>query len=394
MASANPLTKPLEGHNGTVMCLKRLVLLGLIAFAMLATTVNGQIDGDARPLPTAPTFSLGLKDAFAGKFLIGTSGDVPMGYSDAELASIKANYNVVTPENCMKPQSVHPSEDTFNWATPDAVVQWCQENNIRVWGHTLVWHAQTPAWFFQGTDGQPITRELAMERLSNHIMAEVGRYKGRVFGWDVVNEAINDAGNGGTENLRNSNWYKAIGPDYLTLAFKWAHQADPQAQLYYNDYNLEQGAVQNTGKHASSMLLLRRLLADGAPIYGVGIEGHWHLDTGIPDIEKAIADYGSLGLKVCISELDMAITRGNNGALNAGGGLAPVPAGALDEQAEVYAKLFDVFNRHINTVSRVTFWGISDGRSWRRTQSPLPFDAQLQPKPAYKAILNLGFGQT
>ena len=123
--------------------------------------------------------SMGLKDAYAGKFLIGCAGDIPGGYSEAELANIKANYNVITPENCMKPQPTHPSEDTYNWTTPDALVKWCQENNIKVWGHTLVWHAQTGNWFFQGTNGQPATRELAMERLKKHIMTVVGRYKGR-----------------------------------------------------------------------------------------------------------------------------------------------------------------------------------------------------------------------
>jgi endo-1,4-beta-xylanase len=372
--------------------MKRLVLSGLIACAMLAAFAHGQANGDAKPA-TAATPSVWLKDAFAGKFLIGTAGDVPKGFSDAELANIKGNYNVITPDNCMKPQSVHPSEDTYNWATADAMVQWCQDNNIKVWGHTLCWHAQTPNWFFQGTDGEPITREQAMERLANHIVAEVGRYKGRVLGWDVVNEALNDAGSGETENLRNSNWYKAIGPDYLTLAFKWAHQADPQAQLYYNDYNLEQGTVQNTGKHASSMLLLKRLLKEGAPINGVGIEGHWNLGTSIPDIEKAIADYGSLGLKVCISEMDVAISGANNAALNAGGAGGPVSPELLAQQAQVYAKLFDVLNRHANTISRVTFWGINDRRSWRSSQSPLLFDAQMQPKPAYQAILDVVLGK-
>ena len=221
--------------------MNRLVVSGLVACAMSALTVFGQNGGDTKPTPV-PAPSMGLKDAYAGKFLIGTAGDVPRGYSDAELANIKANYNIITPENCMKPQPTHPSEDTYNWTTPDAMVKWCEDNNIKVWGHTLAWHAQTAPWFFQpGTNGQPVTRELAMERLKNHIHTVVGRYKGRIIGWDVVNEAINDRGGGETENLRNSSWIRAIGPDFLTLAFKWAHEADPEAQLYYNDYNIDQG---------------------------------------------------------------------------------------------------------------------------------------------------------
>lgn len=357
--------------------MSRFVASGLIVCAISAASVA----------------SMGLKDAYAGKFLIGAAGDL-RGYSDAELANIKAHYNVLTPENCMKPQPTHPSEDTYNWTTSDAMVQWCQDNNIQVWGHTLVWHAQTGRWFFEpGADGRPVTRELAMERLKKHIMTVVGRYKGRVIGWDVVNEAIEDRGAGETENLRNRGWYTVVGPDVLTLAFKWAHEADPNAQLYYNDYNIEQGAVKNTGKHASSMRLLKRLIAEGAPIHGVGIQGHWHLDTNLADVEKAISNYESLGLKVSISELDVTATGTNSGAFPSGGGDGTVSAEAFQQQAQVYAKLFDIFNRHADTISRVTFWGLSDRRSWRSRQRPLLFDAQLQPKPAFQAILDIGLGK-
>jgi endo-1,4-beta-xylanase len=346
--------------------------------------------GEAKPaaaqVPLVP--DAGLKDAYAGKFLIGCAGDIPGRYTEAELANIKANYNIVTPENSMKPQPTHPSEDTYSFATPDALVKWCQENSIKVWGHTLLWHAQTGRWFFEGTNGQPATRELALERLKTHIMTVVGRYKGRVSGWDVVNEAINDGGSGETENLRKFSWYQTIGPEVLTLAFKWAHEADPEAQLYYNDYNIEQGAVQNRGKHASSLLLLKRLIKEGAPIHGVGIQGHWSLNTPIPDVERAIENYASLGLKVSISELDVTATGSNSGAFGTQGG-GTVSAEAFEQQAQVYAKLFDIFNRHAKAISRVTFWGISDRRSWRARQRPLLFDAQLQPKPALQAVLGV-----
>ena len=366
--------------------MRRFIASGLIVCAMVAATAYGQNNSDAKPA------SKGLKDAFAGKFLIGCAGDLGGRYSEAELANIKANYNIVTPENCMKPQPIHPSEDRYNWSAPDAMVKWCQDNNIKIWGHTLVWHAQTGNWFFQGADGQPATREVALSRLKNHITTVVGHYKGRVVGWDVVNEAIDDRGAGQGENLRKFSWYRTVGPDVLTLAFKWAHEADPDAQLYYNDYNIEQGAVRGTGKHASSMLLLKRLIKEGAPINGVGIQGHWHLNTNIADVEKAITDYESLGLKVSISELDVTATGTNSGAFgNRGGGT--VSPEALQKQAEVYAKLFDVFNRHSKTISRVTFWGISDRRSWRAGQRPLLFDAQLQPKPAYQAILDVAAGK-
>jgi endo-1,4-beta-xylanase len=372
---------------------KRLVLLGLIACAIAAITVFSLNNSDNKPA-TASAASVGLKDAYAGKFLIGTAADLG-NFSDAELANIKANYDVITPENCMKPQPIHPSESTYNWTTADRLVKWCEDNKIKTYGHTLCWHSQTANWFFQpAAEGQPVTRELAMERLKSHILTVVGRYKGRIIGWDVVNEAINDGGGAGeTENLRNTNWLRLIGPDYLTLAFKWAHEADPKAQLYYNDYNIEQGSVQNTGKHASSMLLLKRLLKDGAPINGVGIQGHWHLNTNIADVEKAITNYESLGLKISISELDVTATGTNSGAFGAGGG-GNVSAEAFQQQAQVYAKLFDIFKRHSSAISRVTFWGVSDQRSWRSGQKPLVFDSQLQPKPAFQAILDVGLGKS
>lgn len=366
------------------------------ALAATASDVNAPASTKPVDPNKATAATKGLKDAYQGKFLIGCATD-PGNLSDAYLANIKANYNVITPENCMKPQPIHPSEATYNWTNPDILVKWCGDNNIKVYGHTLAWHSQTAPWFFQpGADGQPVTRELAMERLKKHILTVVGRFKGKIIGWDVVNEAINDGGNGETENLRtNVSWYRTIGPDYLTLAFKWAHEADPDSQLYYNDYSIDGGAVKNTGKHASSMLLLKRLIKEGAPINGVGIQGHWHLNTNIPDVEKAIQNYESLGLKVSISELDVTSTGTNSGAMptRGGGGGENDSTDSFKKQAEVYAKLFDIFNRYSKTVSRVTFWGLSDSRSWRSGQRPLVFDSQLQPKPAYQAIIDVAQGK-
>ena len=213
----------------------------------------------------------------------------------------------------MKPGPVHPGEDTWRFERPDALVKWCAENKLAVHGHTLVWHAQTNNWFFAGGDKEAVTR-----RMKDHITTLVGRYKGKVQGWDVVNEAINDGGNAETaktENLRNSQWLRTVGPEFLTLAFKFAHEADPDAKLYYNDYGIEAGP-----KHESSMVLLRRLIKDGAPIHGVGIQGHWST-ANVPyeAIDKAIADYASLGLKVSITELDVTIRGAAGGQFGPGG---------------------------------------------------------------------------
>lgn len=363
-----------------------------------------------------------LKEAYAGKFLIGTADDLTR-ISDLEAASIKQHYNIITPENCMKPQPMHPEEDTYNFETTDAMVEWCEKNGIAVWGHTLGWHSQSPAWFFQdnspeaqakakeeaekndsdeqrpnrqgfggfggfgGNSGPQASKEVILERLKDHIMTVAGRYKGRIVGWDVFNESIADGGDGTTENLRNYSWYTAVGPEVLTYAFKWAHEAAPDAQLYYNDYNIEQGAVENTGKHASSLLLLKRLIDEGAPITGVGIQGHWHLDSNLEDVEKAIENYAALGLRVAITELDVTSTGDNSGAFGVNQGDRTIPEENYQMQAEVYRKLFEIFKRHSDVIDRVTFWGLSDTRSWRRGQDALLFDGELNAKPAFHAII-------
>jgi endo-1,4-beta-xylanase len=408
--------------------INRNLFANLFLIVAIAVSAYGQDNTKTAPMKT-------LKEAFAGKFLIGAANDLTS-ISEAESAYIKMQYDIITPENCMKPQPIHPSEDTYNFTTPDAMVEWCQKNGLKVWGHTLAWHSQSPAWFFQeknppageaaqpatppvtqpaappatasdpnaprpnmsgfggrGNTGPQASREVVLERLKNHIMTVVGRYKGRIMGWDVFNESIADGGDGKTENLRTFSWYKAAGPDVLTLGFKWAHEADPNAQLYYNDYNIEQGAVENKGKHASSMLLLKRLLAEGAPITGVGIQGHWHLDTNLEDVEKAIENYASLGLKVSITELDITATGGNSGAFGVNQGNRTIPPENYQKQAEVYKKLFEILMRHADVIDRVTFWGLSDTRSWRRGQDALLFDGQLNPKPAYKAVIETSSGK-
>jgi endo-1,4-beta-xylanase len=396
----------------------------------------GKPTSESPPPPGLPK----LKEIYEKDFLIGAALDFRgPGYSPRELDIIKSQYNVLTPENSMKPANVHPAEDRWNWTAADTLVKFCEENHIQVVGHTLVWHAQTGPWFFRGEDGSPVSLPQALARLKQHIQTVVGRYKGKVKGWDVVNEAINDFGPGTTENLRSSPWLRAIGPDYITHAFKYAHEADPHAELYYNDYNIERGA-----KHQSSLLLLKRLLKDGAPITAVGIQGHWSL-SNLPykELDKAIEDYKGLGLKVNITELDITITGQGGGQLGPPSGLpdAGKPPGAaaitpaerkgpaaktgpaektgpdakagpaamprgprlgrgpgfgrprvpptpkqLEAQATAYAALFGIFLKHKDVVTRVTFWGLSDRRSWRGFQSPLLFDPDNNPKPAFRAV--------
>jgi len=361
--------------------------LGLCAMAVLTAIATAQ----TRPPTSAPVPAVNhggstIKDAYTKFFSIGTAGDIPGNYSEVELGLIKINFNFVTPENCMKPASVHPEENTWRFERSDALVKWCEENHIAVHGHTLVWHAQTNNWFFNGGDKAKIT-----ERLKSHITTLVGHFKGKIRSWDVVNEAINDRGNqetAETENLRNSQWLKNMGPEFLTLAFKYAHEADPDAHLYYNDYSIEVGP-----KHSSSMVLLKRLIKEGAPIHGVGIQGHWNSAT-IPfdAIDKAIADYASLGLKISISELDLTIRGASGGQFGTPGRgprtATPASAEDLKSQADAYARLFAILLKHKDHIERVTFWGLSDRRTWRFGQNPLIFDASNQRKPAYGAIVD------
>jgi GH35 family endo-1,4-beta-xylanase len=341
--------------------------------------------------PSALAAGPSMKDAYRGTFLIGTALDFrrPDEFNATELDIITSQFNVITPENSMKPGPVHPQENTWNWGQPDALMSFCERNAITVMGHTLVWHSQTGPWFFEGA-----TREVALRRMRDHILTLVGRYKGKIAGWDVVNEAINDGGDAATaatENLRATPWLKTVGPDYLVQAFKFAREADPIVALHYNDYNIESGP-----KHQSSLRLLERLKSEGAPIDTVGIQGHWSVaritDQKLDDIERAIENYKALKLKVAITELDLTMTGEGGGQLGGGRGrgAAPPPsAEMLQAQAAAYAKLFALFLKHKDAIDRVTFWGLNDARSWRAAQNPLVFDRDNQAKPALQAIVDV-----
>ncbi len=339
-----------------------------------------------------------LKDASKNDFYIGTclGGKLPDSYSPDETDMIVKQYNAVTPENCMKPQPIHPSETNWNWDEADALVQFAHDHHMVVYGHTLVWHNQTPQWFFKDGD-KPASRDLLLARLETHIQTEVGRYKGKIRAWDVVNEAIDDRGK---NDLRKSNWDKIIGDDFIEYAFRYAHEADPDAGLQYNDYNIETGA-----KFQKTLRLLNKLKTDNVPITSVGIQGHWLLDS-VPfkDIENAIVEFGKLGLKVNITELDIDVLprRVAGGDLNEinrpgpttrGGPLTGTAlADAVKRQGDQYGKLFEILHRHHDLMDRVTFWGADDAHSWlngrRGNNYPLVFDRQFQPKPAFDAIIH------
>ena len=338
-----------------------------------------------------------LKRALGDRLIVGAA--IPgADLTPAERQLLITNFDTVTSENCMKPAAVHPVEDRYDFRAADALVAMARANGLTVNGHTLVWHQQCPEWIFR--DGnEPAGRDLVLKRMRAHIAAVAGHFAGKLASWDVVNEAIDD-GNG---YLRKSKWESSTGGDFIAEAFIAARQADPMADLYYNDYNIEQPA-----KRAKTLRLIRELKQRGAPIQGIGIQGHWRLDQ-IPfkDIEEAILAFHAEGMRVMITELDIDVvsrkTTGAESGVRGTSGADPFANGLPDDVqgrlADQYARLFALFLKHSDKVSRVTFWGLHDGRSWlnswpaRRTNHPLLWDRSLHPKPVLAAVMGVARGE-
>lgn len=340
-----------------------------------------------------------LKDAYDGCFFVGAAlNSAQFSERDAkEAAIIKAQFNTISPENDLKWERIHPQPKTYNFGPADQYVEFGRQNHMFIIGHTLVWHAQTPKWVFEDKDGKPVSREELLNRLRDHIQTVVGRYKGKVNGWDVVNEVVDEDG-----TMRQSPWMKIIGPDYIEKAFEFAHEADPQAELYYNDYNLEIEA-----KRKGGLELVKSLKAKGVHITGVGLQDHFSLDTpSVEQVNATIDAFSKLGMKLMITELDIGVlpwptpqqTADVSLRVASDPKLNPYPNGlpeAVQQQlATRYADLFRAYSSHCGTVTRVTFWGVSDKNSWKngwpvrgRTDYPLLFDRQDAPKPAFKAVI-------
>lgn len=371
--------------------------LAWIALATLAIGACVQENTDWQT--TSPgSAEASLKELYDGHFLVGAALNVAQfsGQDEAGAATVKAQFNAVTPENALKWSQIHPEPDTYAFEAPDRFVAFGEENGMFIVGHTLIWHRQTPAWVFEDEGGNPLGRDALLDRMRDHIHTVVGRYRGRIHGWDVVNEALNEDG-----TFRQTPWMRLLGEDYVVKAFEFAHEADPDAELYYNDYALE-----NAPKRDGAIALVERLLDRGAPITGVGLQGHNTLTwPTIEQQETTIEAFHGLGLDVMITELDLdvlprptdeQIAEVSEGA-ELGEELDPYPEGLPDSVqralADRYAELFRVYLEHRNAVTRVTFWGVTDGDSWRnhwpvrgRTNYPLLFDRRHRPKPAFDAV--------
>ena len=340
-----------------------------------------------------------LKDVFKKHFLIGAALNESQftEQNPAQTALIKKHFSTITPENVLKWEIVHPKTDNFNFGPADRYVEFGEKNGMFIVGHTLVWHSQTPKWVFEDANGNPADRAMLLARMSNHIHTVVGRYKGRVKGWDVVNEALAENG-----SLRESPWKKIIGEDYLVKAFEFAHAADPDAELYYNDYALE-----NEAKRNGAIALVKNLQAAGVKVAGIGTQTHAKMSWPSPQlVDDTLTAFGKLGVKVMVTELDVDVLPGAGASQSADVSVRFAQTPALNPYtnslpdsvqqalAKRYADLFAIYVKHADIIARVTFWGVTDGDSWLnswpvrgRTSHPLLFDRNCQIKPAYTSVI-------
>ena len=385
--------------------MKKVLFCYVISIIAITTSLVafGETRPGDRPPGVSPPPELSLKEAFAGSFLVGAalSKEQILGAEPGTLEFVSSQFNALTPENDMKWERIQPLENQFDWEAPDALVQFSQANNIHLTGHVLVWHSQTPDWVFEDGAGKPASRELLLARMESHISTVVGRYKGKVQSWDVVNEALNEDG-----SLRESPWLTIIGEDYLEKAFEFAHRADPDAELYYNDYNLFVPAKRDGAVHLVQNLQDKRVV-----VHGIGMQAHYGLDNpkDLGQFEDAIEAYAELGVSVLVTELDISVLPfpeqekwGADISLNMelqeqfnpyAAGLPPAVAQA---QSDRFVDLFRILLNHRDSVSRVTFWGVDNVHSWRnnwpmqgRTDYPLLFDRNRRPRQAFYEIIKL-----
>ncbi len=342
-----------------------------------------------------------LKDATKELFTFGAALNVDQidGKDSLAINIVKKHFNSIVAENCMKSMYMQPEEGVFFFNDADAFVQFGIENNMEIIGHTLVWHSQAPDWLFVDDEGDEVTREVLIERMRNHITTIVSRYKGKIKGWDVVNEAVLDDG-----SLRESKFYKIIGPDFIKLAFQFAHEADPDVELYYNDYG-----VSGVEKCDGIYDVVKDLIDNDIRIDGVGMQGHINMDSPtVEEMEASIIKLSDLAGKVMITELDLTVLPWPTERITAEVSLSyqldsiynPYPNGMPDsvsvEFNDRYADFFRMFIKNRDRIERVTLWGVADHHSWRndwpiegRRDYPLLFDDEYQAKPVVDEIIKM-----
>ncbi len=334
----------------------------------------------------------GLKDAYRDYFKMGVAV-TPRNVTDSlQSALILKEFNSLTAENCMKPGEIHPRPGVWRLEQADAIADFCRANGLKMRGHCLVWHSQFANWMFGQNDEEghfvPATKEQFYDSLRVHIQFVVNRYKDVVYCWDVVNEAMSDAGNPDLpyeQTFRRSRAYQLCGDEFILKAFQFAHEADPEAGLFYNDYS-----AWTPAKRTYIYNMVKKLKAEGAPITGIGMQGHYNIydNPDMEDFEKAIQMYLELVDDIQITELDVRVNHEGGGRLQFSRGQAVVLADSLAQrQNDKYAQLFEVMRRYSDHISCVTFWNLSDRNSWLGANNfPLLFDRDFQRKPVYYTV--------
>ncbi len=335
------------------------------------------------PAPTAtprPDISnVSLKEIYKDYFMVGTIYNTYIDNGkDNEL--VKQHFNVITPENLMKPEYMQRPQGTFNFRESDHMIEIAERDGLTVVGHTLAWHNQSGDFLGKkNKEGKPVTREEAIQQLKDHIYGVAGHHKGQIYSWDVLNEAIQDgaklpADGDWTKCLRKTQWTESIGPEFVAMAFQFAHEADPDALLYYNDYGMN-----SKDKSEIAAAMISDLRSQGVPIHGIGMQSHYGIDTSLGSVRRSLELFSSIeGLRISVTELDIAVP-------NANGVLSKQNE---KKQAVYYAKLFNLYKEFGDVIERVTFWGYRDDRSWVSESCPMPFDKNLEPKEAFYAIMD------
>lgn len=369
------------------------LLLSLLVTGCTAQQ-SASSSGPQPALSAAPAVVPSLKATFKNDFLIGTALNLEQvsGREPVTAKLIPEQFNAITPENLMKAMHLHPAWDRYNFEPADKLVAYAQQHNMPVNGHTLIWHSQLPGYMRRMQHADSVR-----QFFTSHITTVASHFKGKVASWDVVNEALNEDG-----TLRKSVFLQHLGEGYIAEAFRLAQQAAPDAELYYNDYNIEQPK-----KRSGTIALIKKLQAAGVRIDGVGIQGHWHINNlPLAAIEESILAYSALGIKVMFTELDLTVLPNpwqNNTAdigrtADSKAGMNPYTGGLPDsvqaKLSKAYEDLFRLFLKHPDKISRITFWGVNDKQSWLnnfpvrgRTNYPLLFDRENKPKPAFYAVI-------
>ncbi len=336
------------------------------------------------------TNGVSLKEAAGDQFLIGTALNVfqSSGRDTNAVNIVKKHFNAIVAENCMKMEEVHPEEGKYTFDQADQFVKFGEDNGLTITGHCLIWHSQCPEWFFQDENGKEVSPEVLKQRMKDHIYTVAKRYKGKLKGWDVVNEAIIEDG-----SYRKSKFYQILGEEFIPLAFQYAHEADPDAELYYNDYGMD-----NEGRRNGVVKLIRSLKEKGLRIDAVGMQGHMGMDyPKIEEFEKSMLAFAAEGVKVMITEWDMSALPTARQSANITDTIAfrkslnPYTETLPDSVSQAWnarmKQFFNLFEKHADIVTRVTAWGVTDGDSWKndfpvkgRHDYPLLFDRNYQPK--------------